>query len=340
VRQTSRGRMRRWAMMVTCLPENFFSNSRIRRCWILWNWFRSRKGTWMMMAWRLPTSTWEAEVMNRSCRSAFMSVCTWRSKMALATCSSKASGLAPPSLKILLLLPANAILHVHTHPAQHHEQTHDKNDNHVTGLLPSLIHDPPHTQPARRRPIRRDARFFSWCHPARAPNAHLSKWYTPVRATAAVRFLHCDSASNQWRRASPDAPVAWQARPAAARYPRCWPSACYQRRASFAPDPHAPTTAWRQALELSVASLLGSASKSPHFWRILALIYHRHTSAPRSPRRCRETARAFLRRTSGLAHEGRTWSHAPLKKTETNQSPSCALKFRFKVSIVHIFKQI
>ena len=60
-----------------------------------------------------------------------MSVCTCRSKMAPATISSNASGWAPPSLRILLLLPANAILPTQPTAAPGHSLPHTTNNPHL-----------------------------------------------------------------------------------------------------------------------------------------------------------------------------------------------------------------
>ena len=41
------GMMRRLATITTSFPLNFFSSSRTSRCWILWNCFSRRYGTWV-----------------------------------------------------------------------------------------------------------------------------------------------------------------------------------------------------------------------------------------------------------------------------------------------------
>jgi len=79
--------MRRWATMTTCLPENFFSSSRMRRTLIFWNDLSWGTGTNRMTArFELPVSISLAAVMWSDLSSALSSAVLFsRSKRAVAT---------------------------------------------------------------------------------------------------------------------------------------------------------------------------------------------------------------------------------------------------------------
>ena len=84
-------------MITTWLPLNFFSSSRTRRIWILWNAFSSLKGTVMMIAFLSaaggPTGTSTAETMYRSRSSALISDADIsRLKSSVPTLFSKSDG--------------------------------------------------------------------------------------------------------------------------------------------------------------------------------------------------------------------------------------------------------
>ena len=96
------GRILLWAMKTTCLPENFFSNSRTNLVWIFWKALNWGTGTKMTIAFLpAPTSTSLAAVMFNSLKWLLRSEFISKSSKAWEMDFSKSSGLSPLGFTIL-----------------------------------------------------------------------------------------------------------------------------------------------------------------------------------------------------------------------------------------------